>query len=83
MKIVYQESKPKTCQAPPPHKHKAAFSVLQAMSSCIPQPSAELSVHSALPGHPFQDLELQIMTANFEGVQQNGGGQQPGPCQQG
>lgn len=83
MKIVYQESEPKTCQAAPPRKHKAAFSRTPSHELLIPQPSAELSVHSALPGHPFQDPELQIMTANVGGVQQNGGGQQAGPCQQG
>lgn len=73
MKIVYQESKPKTCQNTK-QKCKTAFSLTPTpWAPASHKPSAELSVQSAILGHPFQDPELQSMTARFEGVEHNGG----------
>lgn len=81
MKIVYQESKPKTCQNTK-QKCKTAFSLTPTpWAPASHKPPAELSVQSAILGHPFRDPELQSTTAKFGGVEQNGGGQQPCPFQ--
>lgn len=69
MKIVYQESKPKTCQNPA--KCTAAFShTATPQAPAAHQPSAELS---AALGHPSRAPELQSMRNTFGGVEGNVG----------